>query len=154
MGLKYNWQMLGMHLAQPGYAVLSLVLSLLFFILVYLVTDFDVLHGNLGSVHATIYVVLNLLLAFVFGIYFSLFTKELIGKRWHHSGVTGVVGASAGVMVTGCASCSLTLAALLGLGSFIALLPFSGLEFSILGVALLLYSIKKLTDPKMCATDR
>jgi len=80
-----------------------------------------------------------------------------------HIGVRGETGASlfgvvVGLFGIGCASCgSVILSSLIGLSAtatITAFLPFGGIEFGIIGIALLLFStwitIKKIHTPAVC----
>ncbi|KND51838.1 MAG: hypothetical protein ABA06_01095 [Parcubacteria bacterium C7867-001] len=82
-------------------------------------------------------------------------------KRTENVGAMGVsgLGMVSAFIGIGCASCgSLLLSALipiLGIGAFVSILPLGGLEFSILGVVLLLVSIylllMQIAKPSVCA---
>lgn len=71
---------------------------------------------------------------------------------------TGIAGLFLGFIGVGCASCgSILLSSIIGVGaaaSFIGFLPFKGLEFSFLSIAILIFSFyitaKKASDPLVC----
>ncbi len=73
---------------------------------------------------------------------------------------TGFLGALGGILGTGCAACgSFVLTSgfsLIGAGGALALLPFGGAEFGILGVLLLVFSIyltaKQIQNPAVCSS--
>lgn len=82
------------------------------------------------------------LIAFLFGINAALLTYLLVGRmRMMRSSGVGVLGAGAGLLGIGCASCGSAVASFAGFSGAVALLPFRGEEFLFLGVALLCYSI-------------
>ena len=72
---------------------------------------------------------------------------------------TGIAGMLIGIFGVGCASCgSVLLSSFIGVSSTIAFLdvfPLNGLEFALLGIALLLFSswtlVKKLQGKDACA---
>jgi len=74
---------------------------------------------------------------------------------------TGVLGMIAGLLGIGCASCgSVVLFSIFGFSTslgFLGTLPFKGLEFSILGIILLLISIYilsyKISNPLVCKIE-
>ena len=86
--------------------------------------------------------VLQILLTIVFSIfiwaniykisYFSNFSKKE-SSAW-------MTGTFFWILVTGCPSCSITLASYFWLASIVSLLPFDGLELKFLGLFILLYS--------------
>jgi len=71
---------------------------------------------------------------------------------------TGVVGIVVGLMGVGCVSCgSVILSSVIGFAAtarIIGVLPFGGLEFGVVGILLLLFSIiqlsKKIINPAVC----
>ena len=136
------------------YIAIAIVSALLFLSAIIYFTKFDVMLGNLGILHTAAYSILNGLVAILFGVYLALLihglneTKSLSLRKLG----TGVIGAGSSVLVTGCVACSVTLASYLGLASVLTALPFYGLELNVVGVILLSYSIKKLSDdkPKIC----
>ena len=60
-------------------------------------------------------------------------------------GIIAASGILLGLLVPGCASCGIGLAAALGLGGSIASLPFHGIEISFFAIALLVISIFMMT---------
>ena len=81
--------------------------------------------------------------------------QKTISKQ---SGIAGFGGLISGIFGVGCAACgTLVLApllALIGAGGILALLPFGGQEFGMLGVGMLGFSIfvaaKKIQEPLVC----
>ncbi len=120
------------------------------------------LYSTLFSNNTVVSGVILVLTAILFGIniglliYYIRRRQEKIGdKKAHLASLGGVVSAILGL---GCAACgSVVLTAvfgLLGASSLVLLLPFHGAEFGILGIVLLLVSIrfliKKINDPLVC----
>lgn len=148
--VKNVWQVLSVG----KYTAIALVSSILFLSTIIYFTNFEIMLGNLGIAHTITYLLLNVLVALLFGIYLALLTSSLQLKKsfsLKKSGI-GAIGTGSSVLVTGCVSCSVTLASYLGLASVLTALPFYGLEFNAAGALLLSYSVKKLSDdkPKTC----
>lgn len=103
----------------------------------------------------------TIIIALLFGIYVAMFTYFL-RKRIKEVGGTGVAtgffGMISGVLGIGCAACGsfllTSVLSALGATGALAVLPFDGKEFAILGIILLLESIKitakQITDPLVC----
>jgi hypothetical protein len=147
--MRENWSVIRATLQEPKYGFLALGLSGAFFAAIFFLTDYALFAGNAGVIHTTIYTALNAVVALLFGVYVALFFSRRSEAKAVTT-MTGVIGAGASFMVTGCASCSFTLAAFLGFGSMVSFLPYKGLELSALGILLLVFSIKKLSDPMTC----
>lgn len=64
-------------------------------------------------------------------------TGVLVGR----SSLAGILGTFGGAFSASCAACSTALISLLGLSGGLAILPFGGLEVSLLAIALLLISL-------------
>lgn len=123
--------------------LIATAFALIFWMLLFLFTDHQLIQGNLGSAVAILNIVLQALLAILFGITAALIAHKIdldhrVSKRG--IGVTAVA-AFLGSLVSGCASCSITLASYLGLGGIVAALPFFGFELKIAGIILFLVSI-------------
>lgn len=100
-------------------------------------------------------------LAILFGIYIALFTYLLqnrIKQIRKDSVASGVLGIGIGTLGVGCAACGPLLIpgflSLIGAGGAIALLPFGGSEFGLIGVILLVLAIaavvRQIENPAMC----
>jgi hypothetical protein len=67
---------------------------------------------------------------------------------------SGILGTIFGVLMPGCASCGIGVLAILGFSSALLALPLAGLEFAILGVAILgatiLYTSKQIVECPAC----
>ena len=87
-----------------------------------------------------------ILISLLFGIFFSLIFYRIINlKKFDkkHGFISGL-GILLGAFAPGCAACGIGLASILGLsGAFLTILPFKGLELSILAVILLTIAIFK-----------
>lgn len=97
--------------------------------------------------------------AILSGINISLLVYYLIHRiTLERAAGTGLFGTIAGLLGVGCASCgSVILSSIVGLGastSFLGILPFKGIEFGILGIVMILFSIqllaKKIQNPLVC----
>jgi hypothetical protein len=67
--------------------------------------------------------------------------KMRVVKSQDKSPLLSFGGVFGGALAAGCPSCSISIIALLGVSGGLAALPFAGVEFSLLGAALLLVSI-------------
>lgn len=83
------------------------------------------------------------------GILFSLLIyryKVLRNVEFENNGFVGSLGVFFGIIAPGCAACGIGLAALLGISSSIAALPFQGREISLFAIIILLYSVIKVSN--------
>lgn len=93
--------------------------------------------------------IILLILSFLTGIFITLLTYRFKLERKDNNeklGIFASTGLFLGILAPGCASCGIGLVALLGLSSSFAILPFKGLEISILAIFFLLFSIIKITN--------
>lgn len=102
---------------------------------------------------------LLLLLAALAGINFTLLVYYLKQRiKTDRSAGLGFIGTLVGLLGIGCASCgSVILSSVFGLAAasgFLGILPWHGLEFALIGIALLLLSIvllaRKINNPLIC----
>lgn len=117
------------------------------------------LYGSLESNASTFSLVSTLILGILFAIHIVVFIK-VIKERKKLAGATGVLGMLTGLFGVGCAACgSLLITGVFatGAGVLLTALPFSGVEFSILGIILLVISLRKLLkqyqEPVVCSVD-
>ncbi|PZM83812.1 hypothetical protein DLH72_03415 [Candidatus Gracilibacteria bacterium] len=82
---------------------------------------------------------LDTVLAILFGIFLGSTLYKMIYFGNRKASKIGFLGGFLGTLVGGCTSCSLTFASYLGLASFMAFLPYGGLEIKIISVLLLIY---------------
>lgn len=170
-------------LRSPRYATIALVISVLVFsgatwfsntaLIVAVVTSsapfFDkiallgTLYGSIGSNFTIVSATYTILIALLFGMQVALLSYYITKARSHSSelnrvSLTSLGGLLSGVFGIGCAACGsfllTSMLAVVGAGGLLALLPFGGEEFGVLGVALLLYSmyvvLKKIDTPFVC----
>lgn len=90
-----------------------------------------------------------LIISFLLGMFFSLITYKTISIKSTNkeSGFYALMGVFLGILVPGCAACGIGFLSAFGLGIFfLNVLPFKGLEISILSIFLLAFAIFKITD--------
>lgn len=144
-----NLSLIGWYFAQPG---ISLGAKLWLLISMY---------GSIVSSQTLLSATLLLIIVMLSGLNVALLDRYIRTRKSSAPKPTGawsLAGMVAGFFGVGCASCgSVILASLLslfGAGSLVFLLPFHGLEISVLAVLLLVYGtrrlIKKLNDPLVC----
>jgi hypothetical protein len=82
------------------------------------------------------------------GIVLSL-SLFLLKRQLSYSAGIGLSGIITSILTPACSSCALGLAGILGIGGFLSVLPFKGMELGVVGIVLLLISIvylsKKIT---------
>ena len=94
-------------------------------------------------------VVSTIIIGIMLGILISLLTYRArsmhrpSGKR---VGILSSVGIFLGVVAPACAACGIGLAPILGLSAFITLLPYEGLELSVLAIVLLIVAIYRVSQ--------
>ena len=150
------------------YAALSVVIALVFYLANVLLTN----AGNLSSLYPSLgffgtakafffmslgfynliawhsfisLIIISLLLGMLFSLllFKTNYLKDSSSKKF---GVFGSVGIFLGVLAPGCAACGIGLLSVLGIGAAtIAFLPFDGLEFSILAIGIMSFSIYKVS---------
>ncbi|MBI2043684.1 hypothetical protein HYT25_04820 [Candidatus Pacearchaeota archaeon] len=87
-------------------------------------------------------------ISILLGMLFSLITYKTITikKSSGRIGVISTTGIFLGIFAPGCAACGIGLLSVLGFGTaFLTLLPFKGLEISILAIGILTFSIAKIS---------
>lgn len=82
-----------------------------------------------------------LITAFLFGINMELVLRKLKFLKKRGGLHITLIGGLLTITATGCASCGLSLASIVGLGGVIALLPFGGFELYILSITILTASL-------------
>lgn len=120
-----------------------------------IVATFGSFRTNLSVVDQAITLITSLLAGVNIALLVDLLRRRASVQKIAGVNILGIVGSLLG---TGCASCgSVILVSLLGLtaaSGFLALLPLGGLEFGIISILLLLFSlgitIKKLRLPLVC----
>lgn len=135
------------------YLILTLFTFVFIFFLFFYFSDYQTVQGNYGSLHAYLLIGSQAIISFLFSLFLSLSVYKFITFSAYSptEQSTSTIGSFLGVLVTGCTSCSITLASYLGLASLISLLPFGGLELNFLSIILLLlgtfFTLKNL---KVC----
>ncbi len=108
--------------------------------------------------------VATVMLAALFALYlllFILYVKRSKGANGVKSGAIGMMGFIAGLFGVGCAACGVVIfSSLLGLFGGVALLavlPFEGAEFALLGSFIMVigifYLLRRLDDPLVCPIE-
>lgn len=100
------------------------------------------------------------LVSLLTGIYVPLFIAYIKKFGWHKTRLSGLGGSILGMLGIGCVACGSTilvpLLSVLGLGGFLAGLPFRGEEFLFMGILILLmslyYLLKNMNKPMVCLT--
>jgi hypothetical protein len=128
--------------------VITLFSSLILAAILFYFTEYELISGNIGIFHANAQVVIQLILALLFGINIAIFWYKIrlvsgVDAKAKGSTVTGTILA---VLVSGCPACGVTIAGYLGLASIFSALPFFGLELKVIGIILLLYSSNYLLN--------
>jgi len=102
------------------------------------------LSTNFSAFGGTAVVILATLFAFYI-LLFILYIKRSRGVGKVESGTVGVMGFVAGLFGVGCAACGVVIFSsvigVLGGGTFLAVLPFEGAEFAVLGSVILVFTI-------------
>ena len=123
--------------------------------------------GSIGTNFTVFSALYTIAIALLFGInaamvaYYLKLRKHSIGGTARAGAATSLGGLASGLLGIGCAACGTflfgPLLALVGAGGLIALLPFGGQEFGLLGVGLLGFSIhlaaKKIREPLVCPLE-
>lgn len=167
---------------KPAYVILALLISALAFAVAVWLPNFRLVAGIVSSpdvpLSSKIELPISLLgsiitnftllsasytiaIAVLFGIYVAMtvyFLKRRIKEVGQGGIATGFLGITSGVLGVGCAACGsfllTSLLAFIGAGGALALLPFQGSEFGILGAILLAFAVfttaKQIENPLVC----
>lgn len=148
---------------QSKYITLSIIIATIFYLLNVIIINFKniiSIFNSLGFVEVlkSFYTFSKLLYqsieiqGFISLIIISMLTGILLSLliyRYKHINkesnvkITTSIGLFLGIILPGCASCGIGLAAILGLSSSLLFLPLKGLEISILAIIIISYSIIK-----------
>ena len=123
--------------------------------------------GSIGTNFTVFSALYTIAIAALFGInvamvaYYLNLRKQSISRTGRASAATSLGGLASGFFGIGCAACGTfvlgPVLSLVGAGGLIALLPFDGQEFGLLGVGLLGFSIffaaKKIREPLACPLE-
>lgn len=135
------------------YVLFFLFLFSSLFFLFELLTDDALIKGNLGLTYFYINFNLQILISLLFASFFTFFVYKYITFSTFDkkTSATSFLGTFFGVLVGGCAACSLTVASYLGLGSIIAFFPYHGIELKLLGFLMLGYAnFMAIVDLQRC----
>ena len=114
---------------------------------------FDLLIGTFQSL-AWYAQISTVTLSVLTGITLSLLAFKIKVARADVKDSSGILGTIFGVLVPGCATCGIGVLAILGFTSALLTLPLKGLEFAILGIAILsvtiLYTSKQIVECPAC----
>ena len=97
-------------------------------------------HSTMSTVSFVFLIIISLLSGIVFSLSIFLFKRQIS----YNAGV-GVTGIVSSILAPACSSCALGLAGILGIGGFLSILPFKGLELGVLGIILLGVSLVYLS---------
>ena len=90
-----------------------------------------------------------LLLSLLTGVLVTLLfyrARAVLAANQSRAGIVSSIGIIAGVLIPGCASCGIGLAAVLGLSASLSVLPFQGIEISILAIITLVIAISMVAQ--------
>lgn len=165
---------------KPSYIILAIITTALLLLLVIWLPNFSFLKhvadsniytlsnkvgifwsslGFLKSNFTPLARVLTIMVMVLSGINVAMLMYYLKNRiRLEKAAGAGMLGTIAGLVGVGCASCgSVLLTSFIGIGastSFLGLLPLKGVEFSILGIVIILLTIyliaKKIQNPLVC----
>lgn len=126
--------------------VVTAISSILLGAVLFYFTYYDLMVGNLGVIYANIQVLVQIILSILFGINMAVLYYKFNTSQKLNTKETGSLTTASffGLLVSGCPSCGITLASYLGLTSFFSTLPFLGIEFKLLAILLILYSLNSL----------
>jgi hypothetical protein len=135
------------------YLVFSIISFLVFFSIFQYFTDTYLIEVNLGLRYLYLTLILQFLIALLLALFISIsiykfnYFRKFSAKEQSSSVIGGILG----FLVAGCPSCSITFASYIGLGSFVAFLPYYGMELKFVSIVLLFYSnISVLYSLKTC----
>ena len=104
----------------------------------YYFLDYEMIIGNKGYVYLYIELFLDWVIAILFWIFIGATLYKIsyfsVKKTW-----IWFLWWFLGILVSGCPSCTITLASYLWLASFVSILPYDWLELKIMSVFLLIY---------------
>ena len=142
--------------AEKKYFVLSALFSLAVFSLNALIGNFKLIASQFSlplifdliisthSTMSTVSFVFLLIISLLSGVVFSL-SIFLVKRQISYGAGIGFSGIIASVLTPACSSCAPGLAGVLGIGGFLGVLPFKGMELGVLGIVLLSVSLMYLS---------
>ena len=117
-----------------------------------LATSFGAIESNFHVFSRTV----TILIVTLFGVNTAMALHYLKGRfALDRSAGTGFVGTVFGMLGVGCASCGSIIASSVLGTAVVGILPFRGLEFGLIGILILSFSIyltaKRISEPEVCA---
>jgi len=102
--------------------------------------DVELVTGNIGSWFVYAEIILTVISAVLFGFFLAsvMYKVKYFSLKW---GAEWAIGWAFVMIVSGCPSCSITLAYYIGLAGLISSLPYHGLELKFLWIWLISYAI-------------
>mgnify|MGYP001597414473 CR=1 FL=1 len=100
---------------------------------------FSLIKGTLTSLPP--YAIITLILTSILGGIVVAFSTFIIGRQLALGISTSFTGIIVSVFAPACPACALSLLSIVGLGGFLAVLPFKGIELGVLGIVILLSSL-------------
>jgi hypothetical protein len=129
-----------------AYRILALCATALFMYVSFAFFKYQFSLANLWSFIVYSEIFLNVVLALLFGIFLAgqIYKINLMKSKKKALQTQGRLGGIFGAFLTGCPSCSISLASFLGLGSLLSGLPRYGLELKIIALVLLIWSNRSM----------
>lgn len=129
-----------------------LVTFIVIWSIIYEMTDYPLIKGNLWHNYYIIWIVTDILFLILFSFFVAWFVyKSLL--FWSNKNIWWRLGGFLSVLVTWCTSCSITIASYIWLAWLISLLPWWGIEIKIIWLLLIWYAVydtyNKLTECKV-----
>ena len=141
---------------EKGYLYLTISFSIFIFLFNALINNYKILLSSfsfklffslVGGIMTTITttsLVFLVIISILAGIVISM-GVFLIRRQIKGSAGASTASVVVGIAMPACPSCAIGLLSVIGLGGFLAYLPFKGLELGVLGVILLLFSTNYLS---------
>ncbi|MFT4312803.1 MAG: hypothetical protein ACMXYA_00165 [Candidatus Woesearchaeota archaeon] len=156
MGIKSELHAYNNVLKQKSNILVFFIASLFFGSLISYLTNLQLIEGNFGTLYKNITLLLMILLSLLFGLNMAALFARIKLKMSHNpdASILSIIGTFFAILVAGCGVCGFSIAGVLGLASFVSLLPYYGLELKILAVFLLLLSNHLLFKPLACTKKK
>ncbi len=168
MDLKNKKQTFKKIFREPKYFSIAVLVSILFYSLNALIKNWRLLtsmfssSGFLKTLNLLTSLIIGfentvkesshislILISILLGILFSLilYKIRMIKSEDKKIGIIASIGIFIGVLAPGCAACGVGLLAVFGISAAtLSILPFAGLEISILAIIIIIYSINKILE--------
>lgn len=143
--------------SKPKYVVIFFVVFFLLMSLFNLFTNHELIKGNLGTSYFYINAILQILISFLFAVFvpISIYKFVKFNAFSIKENSTSFIGGLLGILVAGCAACSITFASYVGLAGIVAFLPWYGLELKAISIPLLVYAnYSTLVDLNVCKVKK